>query len=177
MLVYIDGTLAASSRLGETGGGWETEGDRDRQTDVAADTDRIGEHTKWKEKKKYIFQSCMELGSFPIQFPIHNGLAWLCAEAQARIFFMSIRDNCVRRWLSAALTWEILNLSSLQLLPHGPPLWLFLKTPSAPFPSHDATQLTCFTPLYRVRGCYCIFLQEGKVWRLAEKKLEVPRFP
>lgn len=57
-----------------------------------------------KKKKKYIFQSCMELGSFPIQFPIHNGLAWLCAEAQACIFFMSIRDNCVRRWLSAALT-------------------------------------------------------------------------
>ena len=80
-----------------------------------------------KKKKKYIFQSCMELGSFPIQFPIHNALACLCAGAQTRLFFMSIRDNCVRRWLSAALTWEILNLSSPQLLPHRPPVWLFLK--------------------------------------------------
>lgn len=56
------------------------------------------------KKKEYIFQSCMELGSFPIQFPIHNGLACLCAKAQTKLFFMSIRDNCVRRWLSVALT-------------------------------------------------------------------------
>lgn len=60
---------------------------------------------------------------------------------------MSIRDNCVRRWLSVALTWEILNLSFLQLLSHRPPVWLFLK-PSAPFTSHDATKLTAFTALY-----------------------------
>lgn len=90
----------------------------------------------------------MELGSFPIQFGIHNGLACLCAEAQMRLFFMSTGDNCVRRWLSVALTWEILNLSSLQLLPPRPPMWLFLK-PSAPFPSHDAAKLTGVTPLYR----------------------------
>lgn len=129
----------------------------------------MGEHTKWKggcvrQKKEYIFQSCMELGSFPIQFPIHNGLACLCAKAQTKLFFMSIRDNCVRRWLSVALTWEILNLNSLQLLPHRPPVWLFLK-PSAPFLSHDANKLTGFTPLYRhtlaCAGYYCI-LWDGK---------------
>ena len=59
---------------------------------------------KWKQKEKYIFQSRMELCSFPIQFPIHNGLACLCAETQTQLFFMSIRENCVRWWLSAALT-------------------------------------------------------------------------
>lgn len=88
----------------------------------------------------------MELGSFPIQFQIHNGLALLCAEAQTRLFFMSIRNDCVRWWMSVAVTWEILNLSSLPLL-HRPPLWLFLK-PSTPFPSHDTTKMTGFTPLY-----------------------------
>lgn len=59
----------------------------------------------------------------------------------------SIRDNCVRLRLSVALTWEILNLSFLQLLSHRPPVWLFLK-PSAPFTSHDAHKLTAFTALY-----------------------------
>lgn len=85
----------------------------------------------------------MEPCSFPIQFPIHNGLACLCAEMQTQLFFMSIRDNCVRWWLSAALTWEILNLSFLQLCSHRPPMWLFLK-PSAPFLSRDAAKLTVF---------------------------------
>lgn len=55
-------------------------------------------------RQKLIFLSCMELGSFPIQFPIHYGLACLCAEAQTLLFGMSIRNNCVRMWLSGALT-------------------------------------------------------------------------
>lgn len=88
---------------------------------------------KTRYKEKYIFQRCMELCSFPIQFPIHNGLACLCAETQTQLFFMSIRDNCVQWLLSVALTWEILNLSSLQLHSRRPPMWLFLKQ----YPHHS----------------------------------------
>lgn len=75
-LVCIDGTLTVSFPLGEMGEALQAS---QRQKQTQTERDR---NLNEKEAVKYeqnITQSRAKLASFPIQFPIHNGAAGLCA--------------------------------------------------------------------------------------------------
>lgn len=123
-----------------------------------------------KRGKTDILQSSI---SFPIQPQIHNGPAALRAEDQAGCSFMSFRDKCVWRWMSAAFTSEILDLSSellplLLLLPPPPPppfVWLskiYVKNGWYSVLS-TTTSFTFSLSSFIVSACGVVFRK--RVWR------------
>lgn len=103
----------------------------------------------------------MEAGSFPIQFQIHNGPASLCSEAQTRLFFMSIWIT-VRLLMSAAVTWEILDLSS------QPPQQTSYVTLFKAIPLNWQVSPLFVVTLLHVK--LLLYFEGSKVWKLGKKK-------
>lgn len=106
--------------LREGGRGREVEGEQKSEQGTKREREQRGEREEWvtksESKNQNPYFSTLALCFVYFLFSFGSIMEYpVCRAADTAVLY-GIRDNCVRLWLSVALTWEILNLSSVQLL-------------------------------------------------------------